>query len=127
MKYYCIKNKHNNVIGYGNIKKEVTEDYKKQFNNEERFEIIELEDSESRPVENLVRQGVSQPVQTAGLAPCDCKDERTALKLKEQGISFNNYSLDIRPSVVSISIGQAQMQMPMLMFKRFAEWYLTKQ
>ena len=54
MKYFCIKNKHNNVIGYGNKDKYVTENYKKQFNPEERFEIIELEDGDSRPLDAKV-------------------------------------------------------------------------
>lgn len=43
MKYYVILNKYNNVIGYGNVNKEVTEAYlEQQLNNEKHFEIVEV-------------------------------------------------------------------------------------
>jgi hypothetical protein len=48
MKYYCIRNKCNNTLGYGNVDKTITEDYREQFflKGEEHFEIIELDSNQ---------------------------------------------------------------------------------
>ena len=61
------------------------------------------------------------------LKPCNCKDMATARKLKEQGISHNDNSIIINPSVVSMTIGRTTTEIPMNVFKIFAEWYLNEQ
>ena len=62
------------------------------------------------------------------MKPCDCKSiEEATQYLNEQGISFNNDSLSIKPSVVLLTIGSVDIKIPMSRFKQFAEWYLKDQ
>lgn len=61
------------------------------------------------------------------LRPCDCKDMLTASKLEEQGISINENSLTLHPNYVELTRGHTTMKIPMGLFKKFAEWYLTEQ
>lgn len=61
------------------------------------------------------------------LRPCDCKDQFTANKLSEQGVGFNECSMNIQPGVVVITRGYATLNIPMFIFKMFAEWYLEEQ
>jgi len=60
--------------------------------------------------------------------PCDCRDMLTAqTQLSEQGIAFNDDSIQVEPNVVYITVGPARLRMPMPLFKKFAEWYLADQ
>ena len=62
------------------------------------------------------------------MRPCDVKSIHQAhTELREQGISFNESSINIQPNVIYLTIGPAQIRIPMGTFKRFAEWYLTDQ
>lgn len=61
------------------------------------------------------------------IKPCDCKDLLTANKLKEQGISWNDQSIMVEPSVVVLKMGHTTIRIPQSTFKLFAEWYLTEQ
>lgn len=51
----------------------------------------------------------------------------TAMQLSEQGISHNEDSIHIKPNVVIIKRGHTTMEIPMQLFKKFAEWYLMEQ
>lgn len=61
------------------------------------------------------------------LRPCDCEDEYTARKLNEQGIGYNDQSIMLEPSVVTITMGHTTIRIPQNRFKMFAEWYLESQ
>lgn len=60
--------------------------------------------------------------------PCDCDDFAKLAMIECSGISHNDYTLEVRPRKIIISIkGMAEITMPMLIFKKFAEWYLEPQ
>lgn len=61
------------------------------------------------------------------LRPADCKDNYTARKLNEQGISFNKQGISIEPNSVVLTMDHTTVKIPMQRFKAFAEWYLTEQ
>lgn len=61
------------------------------------------------------------------IRPCDCKDQFTANKLEDQGIKFNDDSIHIEPNSVILTRGHTTIRIPMSLFKKFAEWYLTEQ
>lgn len=62
------------------------------------------------------------------MKPCDCKSIDEARKhLNEQGISFNDDSLRIRPGVVILKMSHTEIKLPMGRFKQFAEWFLEDQ
>lgn len=61
------------------------------------------------------------------IRPCDCKDVFAANQLNEQGIGHNDDSIVVSPNVVILTMGHTQVRIPMQIFKRFAEWYLTEQ
>lgn len=61
------------------------------------------------------------------LAPCDCPDMTTARLLNEQGISINNTGILVEPGRVILKIDQAEIRMPMSIFKKIAVWYLEEQ
>ena len=62
------------------------------------------------------------------MRPCDCESrDDTKRYLKEQGISYNDYSLTVLPSYVLIEMTTVKIKIPMFHFKRFAEWYLEDQ
>lgn len=62
------------------------------------------------------------------MRPCDCKDRhQTKEYLNEQGISFNEFSITVLPSYVLIKAPLTTIRIPMIHFKKFAEWYLEDQ
>lgn len=63
------------------------------------------------------------------LRPCDCKDEVTARRLNEQGVSRGDSNITVQPNVVVLSLdnGRTTIRIPMSTFKIFAEWYLEPQ
>ncbi len=62
------------------------------------------------------------------MKPCDCKDEQDAKSLNEQGLGINDWSLTVNPAKVVIEHRHYGMvNMPMSIFKKFAEWYLENQ
>jgi hypothetical protein len=61
------------------------------------------------------------------LRPCDCICKSDALKLDEQGVSYNNQSLSVEPNVVILTIDSATIRIPMGLFRKFATWYLEPQ
>jgi len=64
----------------------------------------------------------------SNMKPCDCKDQDTVdTELNEQGISFNNESIEVRPLSVILRAGACTMKISQVRFKTFAEWYLADQ
>ena len=63
------------------------------------------------------------------MKPCDCHDIDTTMKeLNEQGLKLNDYSIEVRPSVVILDIGlMCQVKIPQRTFHRLAEWYFEDQ
>jgi len=62
------------------------------------------------------------------MRPCNCKDMYEAKKLNHQGISFNEYSITVKPMGVIIEVyPHYRIRLPMTIFKRFAKWYLEDQ
>lgn len=62
------------------------------------------------------------------MKPCDCQDEYSVRRfLSESGISYNEWSLTVTPATVRIENRSCMMKIPMVYFKRFAEWYLEDQ
>ena len=62
------------------------------------------------------------------MKPCDCHDEYTAKHmLDHQGLTINDKSIEVHPSIVKIRVGPATLKIPQNTFKRFAEWYLEDQ
>jgi len=61
------------------------------------------------------------------MKPCDCKDSIDVKKLNDQGLTFNEWSILIKPTGVWISNPTTELRIPMNKFKSFAEWYLTDQ
>jgi len=61
------------------------------------------------------------------IKPCDCLDQRSVDKLSEQGIRYNNCSLQLQPNSVELKIGPCTVKVPQEIFKRFSEWYLGDQ
>lgn len=62
------------------------------------------------------------------MKPCDCKDQVDAMKLNEQGIAINEWSLGVEPAVVYLRHQYyGEIKIPMGVFKIFAEWYLENQ
>ena len=51
----------------------------------------------------------------------------TASRLNEQGIGVNNDSISVQPNSVVLTMGHTTVKIPMRLFQRFAEWYLTEQ
>lgn len=81
----------------------------------------------AKPTEQLLREAREGKDESKRLAPCDCKDWANAERLNEQGIGFNEYSLEVKPNVVVISTNDATLRIPMRHFERFARWYLEPQ
>ena len=61
------------------------------------------------------------------MKPCDCKDEMDVAKLKEQGISFNENSIIVKPNVVVLSNGSYNVKINQALFEKYARWYLEEQ
>ena len=61
------------------------------------------------------------------MKPCDCKDEMDVAKLKEQGISFNENSIRVKPCVVILSNGSYTIKIQQTLFEKYARWYLEEQ
>lgn len=60
--------------------------------------------------------------------PSDCNSMVQALELKEgNGLAFNDFSIKVQPNVVVLTTTYAEIKIPMVHFKRFAEWYLEPQ
>lgn len=60
------------------------------------------------------------------IRPCDCPDMDTARRLEGgQGVSWNENSIHIEPLKVVLKLGHTTVTMPMSLFKKMAEWYLT--
>jgi len=61
------------------------------------------------------------------MKPCDCYDSITADKLHTQGITYNEWSILVKPLSVLISNNTTELRIPQKRFKAFAEWYLKDQ
>ena len=62
------------------------------------------------------------------MKPCDCKDYMTMMdKLNESGVSYNDWKLHVQPLQVVIEAPSCSLRIPMIIFRRFAEWYLEDQ
>ena len=62
------------------------------------------------------------------MRPCDCESAEEAVQcLNEQGISFNNDSLSVKPGIVLLTLGSVDIKISMNRFKQFAIWYLEDQ
>lgn len=61
------------------------------------------------------------------MKPCDCKDMLDTAELNEQGLSINNYRIEVSPMAVIIETTNFSWRLPQSIFKRFAEWYLEDQ
>jgi len=62
------------------------------------------------------------------MKPCDCKSMRDVSKLEEQGVSFNNYQIEVDSGGVLLTIDPyCRIKIHNRCFKRFAEWYLSEQ
>ena len=62
------------------------------------------------------------------MKPCDCKDKNDTHSMNEQGITINEWSLAVKPSVVEIENRYyGKIKIPMSTFTKFAEWYLEDQ
>jgi hypothetical protein len=61
------------------------------------------------------------------MKPCDCETKSEAKKLNEQGISFNEWSIEVDPPMVTISNTHTIFSVPARKFKAFAEWYIEDQ
>jgi len=61
------------------------------------------------------------------MRPCDCKSMEEANDLDHSGLTLNNDSIRVRPGIVLLSIGPADIKISMYRFKQFAEWYLEDQ
>ena len=48
-------------------------------------------------------------------------------KLNEQGLSINNYRIEVAPMSVFIETTNFSWKLPQSIFKRFAEWYMEDQ
>jgi len=65
---------------------------------------------------------------TRKMKPCDCKMEVGVKQLREQGLAFNNYKIEVDSSGVYLDIDpHVRMKIPHNRFKAFAEWYLLDQ
>jgi len=62
------------------------------------------------------------------MKPCDCKSMVEVRNLKEQGLRFNNYAIEVDSSGILITIyPYVSLKINHKNFKRFAEWYLEDQ
>jgi len=62
------------------------------------------------------------------MKPCDCKDNRDAKSMTEQGIAINEWSLLVEPARVEIEhLHYGKIILPMTIFTKFAKWYLEEQ
>lgn len=61
------------------------------------------------------------------IRPCDCKDMDTANRMESNGISLNDDSITVEPSVVVLKMGHTTVRIPMKKFQTFAEWFLEPQ
>jgi hypothetical protein len=61
------------------------------------------------------------------MKPCDCKDSIDTNKLSEQGISINDWHFLVKPNSAIIANRTTEFHIPMSIFKRFSEFYLTDQ
>ena len=62
------------------------------------------------------------------MKPCDCKDQQDSCSLNEQGIGINDWRFGVEPAVVEIEhLHYGKIKIPMVIMKRFAEWYLEDQ
>lgn len=61
------------------------------------------------------------------MKPCDCKDQYMANQLDHQNLTINNNSIEVKPSVVILTIGPCQVKINQNIFKQFAKWYLEDQ
>lgn len=62
------------------------------------------------------------------MKPCDCKSVEEAQQcLNHQGLGFNENSITVVPNKVVLKMGHTTINIPMKLFKSFAEWYLTDQ
>ena len=61
------------------------------------------------------------------MKPCDCRDQQDANKLREQGISFNENSLQVDPCIVILSRGGCSIRITQHAFEKLARWHLEEQ
>lgn len=61
------------------------------------------------------------------MRPCDCHDMVSVMKLNEQGVGHNEWSIIVRPVSVILSNSTTEIKIPQNRFKQFAEWYLEDQ
>ena len=62
------------------------------------------------------------------MKPCDCKSIADTNNLNENGIRYNDWSITVKPCSVFIeNHPYVKLRIPMNMFKRFAEWYVSDQ
>jgi hypothetical protein len=61
------------------------------------------------------------------MKPCDCTTTVDTKKLNEQGLSFNEWSIEVHPPMVTISNTHTIFSVPARKFRLFAEWYLEDQ
>ena len=76
---------------------------------------------------NKCRKTLNKIIDRKTLRPCDCKDQVNADKLNEQGIQHNDQGIVVSPNSVILTMGHAEIKIPMQRFKMFAEWYLEPQ
>lgn len=62
------------------------------------------------------------------MKPCDCVDQKSAKKLRDHGIIFGDYTVDVQFGMIAINIcGHCTMSFPVSKFKKIAEWFLEDQ
>jgi len=62
------------------------------------------------------------------MKPCDCKSMTDVRTLQNQGLSFNNYSIEVDSGGVLLSIEPyCRIKINHRNFRRFTEWYLGDQ
>jgi len=62
------------------------------------------------------------------MKPCDCKDQQDTKSMTTQGMRVNDWTLSVEPAKVVLEhIHYGHVNVPMSVFKRFAEWYLKDQ
>lgn len=62
------------------------------------------------------------------MEPSDCKTMQDVDSLKEQGLAFNNYKIEVDSTGVLLDIDpHVRIKIPHKWFKAFAAWYLEDQ
>lgn len=62
------------------------------------------------------------------MKPCDCKTMNDVVgNLEETGVIHGMWGFTLNPTFVKIETVNCTLKIPMVVFKRFAEWYLEDQ